>query len=153
MRECFNNFINSLDLVNVPLGGPRFSWSDKWGFKFSKIDRFLVTEGLLEFFPHLSAMVLEKNIPDHRPILLLEHRVDYGPTHFRLFHSWFDMEGFDNIVGEAWATNLVAMEWTNPWVIFKKKLQFLKSKLREWNSNHRDMVGSKRKKLQDLLVY
>ncbi|KAL7616301.1 hypothetical protein Lser_V15G00712 [Lactuca serriola] len=149
--RVFNEFINSIDLVDVPLGGPRFTWSDKWGSKFSKLDRFLVTEGFLDSFPHLSALVLDKNIPDHRPILLLEHRVDYGPTPFRIFHSWFDMDGFDDIVREAWATSVVEVELTNPWVIFKKKLQFLKSKLKEWNSKHRDMAASKRKNLQDLV--
>ncbi|XP_023769286.1 uncharacterized protein LOC111917882 [Lactuca sativa] len=149
--RVFNDFINSLNLVDVPLGGPRFTWSDKWGSKFSKLDRFLVTEGFLEFFPHLSAMVLDKNIPDRRPILLLEHRVDYGPTPFRIFHSWFDMEGFDDIVRETWATSVVDLDLTNPWVIFKKKLQFLKSKIREWNSKHWDMAASKRKNLQDLV--
>ncbi|XP_023771251.1 uncharacterized protein LOC111919929 [Lactuca sativa] len=149
--RAFNDFINSLDLVDIPLGGPRFTWNDKWGSKFSKLDIFLVTEGFMDTFPHLSVIVLEKNIPDHRPILLLEHRVDYGLTPFRLFHSWFDMEGFDNIVRETWATSLVGTELTNHWIIFKKKLQLLKSSLRVWNSKHRDMVVSKRKNLQDLL--
>ncbi|KAL7597062.1 uncharacterized protein LOC111904184 [Lactuca sativa] len=123
--RVFNDFIDSLDLVDIPLGGPHFTWSDKWSSKFSKLDRFLVMEGFLVSFQYLSTIVLEKNIPDHRPILLLEHRVDYGPLPFRLFHSWFDMAGFDNFL--------------------------LKSKLGVWNSNHRDMVGIKRKNMQDLL--
>ena len=47
-------------------------------------------------------LVLEKKILDHCPVLLLEHCVDYGPTPFRVFHSWFEMAGFDDIVRDSW---------------------------------------------------
>ncbi|GJY20836.1 putative RNA-directed DNA polymerase, eukaryota, reverse transcriptase zinc-binding domain protein [Tanacetum coccineum] len=40
----------------------------------------------------LGGVILEKGIPDHRPILLKEHVADFGPTPFRLFHSWLEME-------------------------------------------------------------
>lgn len=46
------------------------------------MDRFLVSIGILSSFPHLSGMVLEKNIPYHRLILMVEHAVNYGPTSF-----------------------------------------------------------------------
>lgn len=42
----------------------------------------LVLDGILSSFLHLLGMVLEKNIPDHRPILMVEHVVDYGRTPF-----------------------------------------------------------------------
>lgn len=53
-------------------------------------------------FPHLSGMVLEKKISDHRPILFSEHIVDYGPYSFRLFHSSFNVDGFDVVVRDSW---------------------------------------------------
>ena len=49
----FNQFIEEAGLVDVPMGGPRFTWCDKWASKFSKLDRFLVTEGFSASFPHL----------------------------------------------------------------------------------------------------
>ena len=85
----------------------------------------------MALFPHVTAMVLEKKIPDHRPILLAEHWADYGPSSFRMFHSWLSMEGFDGVVREAWVGSGLGV--TNPWVAFKKKLQHLKGKLKEWN--------------------
>ena len=57
---------------------------------------------------------LENNIPDHRPILLLEHRVDYGSTHFHIFHSFFDMDGFDNVVRESCSNALLGTYLSNP---------------------------------------
>ncbi|GKC12359.1 hypothetical protein Tco_1009141, partial [Tanacetum coccineum] len=47
-------------------------------------------------------VVLEKGIPDHRHILLKESQVDYGSTLFQFFHSWMEMEGFQNLVVETW---------------------------------------------------
>lgn len=78
------------DLVDIPLGRLCFSWSDRWGSKFCKLDRFLITEGLFHNFPHMMGLVLAKNLPDHRPIILIDHHVDYGPTPFQIFHSWFE---------------------------------------------------------------
>lgn len=69
------------------------------GSNFSKLDRFMVSEGFLMHYPHLMGLVLDKNILDHRSIVLLEKCVDYGPTPFLLFHSWFKLNGFDDVGG------------------------------------------------------
>nr|GEX09326.1 hypothetical protein [Tanacetum cinerariifolium] len=60
--------------------------------------RFLVSDGFYDVFPHTSGVVLEKGIPDHRPILLRENVVDYGPTPFRFFNSWLEMDGFQSLL-------------------------------------------------------
>lgn len=104
IAKKFNDFINYIDLIDVPMGGPRFTWSEKWESKFSKLDRFLVSEGIMLSFFYITGMVLDKYIPDHRPILLLEHCLDYDPTPFRIFHSWFMIDGFDDIVRDSWST-------------------------------------------------
>ncbi|GJU28893.1 RNA-directed DNA polymerase, eukaryota [Tanacetum coccineum] len=43
-----------------------------------------------------------KHLSDHRPILMRELNVDYGATPFRVFHSWFNREGFDKLVKNSW---------------------------------------------------
>ncbi|GJW17908.1 RNA-directed DNA polymerase, eukaryota [Tanacetum coccineum] len=80
---AFNQFISSSSLIDPPLDGYAFTWSHKNASKMSKLDRFLLSEGLFDFFPHLSAICLDKNLSDHRPILLRESCLDYGPTPFR----------------------------------------------------------------------
>nr|GEX90644.1 hypothetical protein [Tanacetum cinerariifolium] len=47
-------------------------------------------------------VVLEKGLPNHRPILLKLFEVDYGPTPFRFFHSWLEMDGFKDLVADSW---------------------------------------------------
>ncbi|GJS62098.1 RNA-directed DNA polymerase, eukaryota [Tanacetum coccineum] len=70
--------------------------------RWSKLDRFLMSESLLSECPNLSAITLDRFLSDHRPILLCESTHDYGPIPFRFFHYWLEMEGFENFVNEVW---------------------------------------------------
>ena len=88
-------------LVDLPLEGYSYTWSHKTASKMSKLDTLLISEGLLTTFPSLSALCLDRNLSDHRHILMRELNVDYGPTPFRLFHSWFNKKGFDNMVEDS----------------------------------------------------
>nr|GEW68873.1 RNA-directed DNA polymerase, eukaryota, nucleotide-binding alpha-beta plait domain protein [Tanacetum cinerariifolium] len=69
-------------LVDLPLEGYSFTWAYKSALKISKLDRFLISEGLLLVFPSLSAICLDIHLSDHRPILMRELVVDYAPTSF-----------------------------------------------------------------------
>ncbi|GKE55639.1 hypothetical protein Tco_1494824, partial [Tanacetum coccineum] len=42
------------------------------------------------------------NLSDHRPILMRELSIDYSPTPFRYFHSWFNLDGFDKMEEYTW---------------------------------------------------
>nr|GFA51318.1 hypothetical protein [Tanacetum cinerariifolium] len=57
-------------LVEVSLGGCSLTWCHKSATKMSKLDRFLVSESLLNTCPNISAITLERYLSDHRPILL-----------------------------------------------------------------------------------
>ncbi|GKC28240.1 RNA-directed DNA polymerase, eukaryota [Tanacetum coccineum] len=98
----FNRFIANSHLFDIPLGGYSFTWSDKYASKMSKLDRFLVSQGTLDLFPNLTGLILHCNISDHRPILLKEAQVDYGPTPFRLYHSWFLEDDFQAVIVDSW---------------------------------------------------
>lgn len=60
--DAFNLFIDNLNLIDVPLGGFRFTWMDKWASKMSKLDRFLVNDCVYDAFPHIVGTVLEKGV-------------------------------------------------------------------------------------------
>ncbi|GJU59803.1 RNA-directed DNA polymerase, eukaryota [Tanacetum coccineum] len=100
--KVFNTFIADSGLVEVSLGGSKFTWCHKSGSKMSKLDRFLVSENLLNTSPNINAITLARYLSDHRPILLREISYDYGPIPFKVFHYWFDMNGFNNLVEVAW---------------------------------------------------
>ncbi|GJY77297.1 putative RNA-directed DNA polymerase, eukaryota, reverse transcriptase zinc-binding domain protein [Tanacetum coccineum] len=130
--DIFNLFIKNLNLLDVPLGGFKFTWTDKWATKMSKLDRFLVSECFHDAYPNITGLVLEKGIQDHRPILLKESVFDYGPTPFRFYHSWLDIEGFQDMVINTWKS--YDSGECDGMVSFKKKLQNLKQVIRAWNS-------------------
>ncbi|GJT07587.1 RNA-directed DNA polymerase, eukaryota [Tanacetum coccineum] len=90
----FNSFISNSGLVEIQLEGYSFTWSLQSAKKMSKLDRFFVSDGLLSLFPHLSGICLDRHLSDHRPILLREVVTDYGPSPFRVYHSWFSLQGF-----------------------------------------------------------
>ncbi|GJV49022.1 RNA-directed DNA polymerase, eukaryota [Tanacetum coccineum] len=98
----FNNFILNSGLVDIQLEGYSFTWAHPSASKMSKLDRFLVSEGLISLFPSMSAICLDRHLSDHRPILLRDVIADYGAIPFRLYHSWLGWEGFDQMVSNVW---------------------------------------------------
>nr|GEW05057.1 RNA-directed DNA polymerase, eukaryota [Tanacetum cinerariifolium] len=134
--NAFNQFVALASLVDLPLEEYSFTLAYKSASKMSKLDRFLVSEGLLSVFPSLSAICLDRHLSDHRPILMRELVVDYGPTPFRIFNSWFSKPGFDKIVEDAWNNSIIVE--TNSIVLLKRKLQNLKSVIKSWSKkdNH-----------------
>nr|GEX85975.1 RNA-directed DNA polymerase, eukaryota [Tanacetum cinerariifolium] len=72
--RVFNHFISSSGLVDVKLEGYTFTWSHPSGSKMSKLDRFLVSEGIFSIFPSITALCLDRHLSDHRSILLRENK-------------------------------------------------------------------------------
>ncbi|GJV18249.1 putative RNA-directed DNA polymerase, eukaryota, reverse transcriptase zinc-binding domain protein [Tanacetum coccineum] len=101
----------------------------------SKLDRFLVSQGIILSFPSLTALCLDRHLSDHRPILLREVHLDFGPTPFRFYHSWLDFVGFDDMINCTWKSFSHADE--NRLIRFKKKLQDLKVIIRRWINEKR----------------
>ena len=79
-------------------------------------------------FANSVGTVLEKYIPDHRPILLKERAMDYGPTPFRFFNSWLEEAEFNDLVKDTWINDGVNND--NALVKFKNKLKNLKNVIR-----------------------
>nr|GEV86775.1 RNA-directed DNA polymerase, eukaryota, reverse transcriptase zinc-binding domain protein [Tanacetum cinerariifolium] len=154
MEGCLSNLVDIIDaqgskesgLVEIILGGIHFTWCHRSAKKMSKLDRFLVSENLLSSYPRLNAITLERYLSDHHPILLRENQYDYGPTPFRFFHHWIEMEGFRKLVEDSW--NDCPSEGHNAMKIFMGKLKHLKKCIRQWNKSN--MVSRKNIKAQYL---
>ncbi|GJR43453.1 RNA-directed DNA polymerase, eukaryota [Tanacetum coccineum] len=142
--QMFNSFIVDSGLVEINLGGCHYTWCHKSAKKMSKLDRFLVSENLLNTSPHITAVSLDRFLSDHRPILLRERYVDYGPTPFKFFHYWLDMEGFNKVVEDAW--NSYSDKEYNGMRYLMGKFKHLKRKIWEWNVLNK--VGANRDKTQ-----
>ncbi|GJS70558.1 RNA-directed DNA polymerase, eukaryota, reverse transcriptase zinc-binding domain protein [Tanacetum coccineum] len=84
--DAFNSFISAPGLEEVPLGGCSFTWCHKSATKISKLDRFLISEGLMGSCPNISAITLDCYLSDHWPILMRESHFDYGLIPFDFFN-------------------------------------------------------------------
>ncbi|GJY32697.1 RNA-directed DNA polymerase, eukaryota [Tanacetum coccineum] len=128
--DMFNSFISNASLEEVPLGGCAYTWCHKSASKMSKLDRFLISKNLMHKCPNICAITLDRFISDHRPILLRESSFDYGPTPFRFFHYWMEVDGFNEFVNILDGQRLESDHNGMRNMLFK--LKFLKSKIREW---------------------
>ncbi|GJS21343.1 RNA-directed DNA polymerase, eukaryota [Tanacetum coccineum] len=113
---------------------------DKWNGDviimgdFNELDRFLVSESVISGSPNIKAVTLERFLSDHRPILLKENGYDYGPTPFRFFHHWLEMDGFNTFVENTWKNS--PMVGNNALLSLMNKLRNLKNQIRIWNKSN-----------------
>ncbi|GJV87160.1 RNA-directed DNA polymerase, eukaryota, partial [Tanacetum coccineum] len=147
--NMFNNFISMANLIDLPLGGYSYTWAHKSATKMSKLDRFLVFEGLLALFPYLSGICLDRHLSDHRPILMCESVLVYGPTPFRMYHSWFKIEGFNKFVEDSW--NSMNISNPNAMICLKKKFQTLKYAIKSWSKENKKKLNATKAAVQNKL--
>nr|GEX54355.1 RNA-directed DNA polymerase, eukaryota [Tanacetum cinerariifolium] len=95
------------------------------------------------------SICLDKHLCDHRPILMCEMNIDYGPTPFRFFHSWFQIEGFDKLVEDTWMH--MDITYSNGMILLKKKQQALRIIIREWTENAKKCSYKKKSSIQSKL--
>nr|GEV37129.1 RNA-directed DNA polymerase, eukaryota, nucleotide-binding alpha-beta plait domain protein [Tanacetum cinerariifolium] len=74
--------------------------------------------------------IADRHLSDHRPILMRKLNVDYDPIPFCLFHSWFHKNGFDKMVEDSWKSSALLEQ--NSIIKLKKKLQSLKTSIKQW---------------------
>ncbi|GJS73049.1 RNA-directed DNA polymerase, eukaryota [Tanacetum coccineum] len=87
--DLFNSFISSSGLIDIQMEGYSFTWAHPSASKMSKLDRFLLSNGLLSFFPHLSAVCLDRHLSDHSQNLCDDF--------VKIMHDEFEM----SIMGES----------------------------------------------------
>ncbi|XP_021984949.2 uncharacterized protein LOC110880809 [Helianthus annuus] len=127
--ESFNQFILSAGLVEYQMGGGKFTYISDRGDKLSKLDRYLVCLGFMERWPTASVLALNRDISDHRPILLSTIPSDFGHIPFRCFNSWLEIPGFMDAV-KQWCQEF---SFNGPAdLALAVKLRWLKNKIKAW---------------------
>lgn len=123
----FNAFINAANLVEPRMGGRRFTWIGQGGLKLSKLDWFLLSRELLELWPDLSVVAFERCFADHCPILMKVNKLDFGPTPFRFYNQWQQVDGFRPMLLDAWQTSKAM---GSAGYVLKEKLEFIKKRIK-----------------------
>ncbi|GJX06282.1 putative ribonuclease H protein [Tanacetum coccineum] len=95
----FNDFINDANLIEILMGGRKFTRVSDDGLKFSKLDRFLLNEEFCNLWGNLSVVALDRKLSDHCPIVLKDIDLDFGPKPFWAFDIWLE----EKDIGLMWS--------------------------------------------------
>ncbi|XP_071690575.1 uncharacterized protein [Rutidosis leptorrhynchoides] len=128
----FNEFISRNNLIEIPIIGRKFTRISDDGAKFSKLDRFLVSDQFINLWKDLSVIPLDRNVSDHCPLVLRDKIMDYGPKPFKVFDEWFNKEGADDIVINAWNKPISSVRSD---CRFRDHLKNVKFALKDWSKN------------------
>ncbi|GJV12046.1 RNA-directed DNA polymerase, eukaryota, reverse transcriptase zinc-binding domain protein [Tanacetum coccineum] len=100
--NVFKSFINDAGIFELALGGRNFTWMNKAGTEMSKLGLFLISHQVIDVFMDVKVTALPRGWSDHTPIMLHCDKMDYGPVPFKIFHSWFQRDGFDECIKKAY---------------------------------------------------
>ncbi|XP_071688320.1 uncharacterized protein [Rutidosis leptorrhynchoides] len=128
----FNEFINNAKLIEIPLVGKQFTKICDRGMKFSKLDRFLVTEQFLNRRGDVFVTAFERKDTDHCPLAMKNKWVDFGPKPTRIFDEWLDHPEAGNIIHDAWN---VPIEINRDDLIFCRNLKAVRMAHKNWSKN------------------
>jgi len=129
----FNQFIDGNFLIDLSLCGRNFTWYRGDGLSMSRLDRFLLLEVWISFFPNCIQAALPRGLSDHCPIVLTIDEKNWGPRPLRMLKCWADVPGYFDFVKEKWPTTHV-YGWSG--FVIKEKLKMVKELLRNWHWNH-----------------
>ncbi|GJY28436.1 hypothetical protein Tco_0404203 [Tanacetum coccineum] len=91
-----------VELVEIPMGGRKFTRVSNDGAKFIKLDCFLMNKNFKGLWCNLAVVVLDQKHPDHCPIVLKDMDVDFGPKPFHVFHLWLEEVDIEQLVSDSW---------------------------------------------------
>ncbi|XP_058733453.1 uncharacterized protein LOC131605072 [Vicia villosa] len=126
----FNEFIVIMEVLDLPSFGGIFTWLKKEGSARSRLDRFLLSEALIDNWKIVGQLVGEKDIFDHSPIWMKSKEVNWGPKPFKVNNCWFDHKDFFSFVEESWKKLNVTGKQAH---VLKEKFKALRDILRTWN--------------------
>ncbi|GJS25162.1 RNA-directed DNA polymerase, eukaryota, reverse transcriptase zinc-binding domain protein [Tanacetum coccineum] len=140
--DYFNSFIDATGLVDLPIRGRCFTWMNNANTKLSKLDRFLISEDVIDLFPDIRITALDRIWSDHNPILLHVDKIDFGPSPFKLYNSWLLRDGFDDLIKSEWDS----LDSNNSEFPIKchEKFHILKAKIQQWNNNNKTMERNRK---------
>ncbi|XP_035539695.1 uncharacterized protein LOC118344047 [Juglans regia] len=126
--EEFSEFMFDLDLMDLPLAGGEYTWSNSR--RWSRLDRFLVSPSWEAHYSELYQKRLARVCSNHFPIMLDCGGINRGRQYFKFENMWLAVDGFAEKVRNWWSSYQFS---GTPSFILAGKLKALKQDLRRWN--------------------
>ena len=138
----FSDFISELGLMDIPLLGGGYTWSNR--NTWSRLDRFLISPSWEIQYPDSCQKRLTRLCSDHFPIMLDCRGIPGGRRPFRFENMWLKSEGFVELVRQWWS--FYQMQGT-PSKVLVGKFKALKRDLKIWNRQVFGNVEARKKSL------
>ncbi|GMI90536.1 hypothetical protein HRI_002722900 [Hibiscus trionum] len=137
MMEVFRSFIQDACLIDLPLHGGAFTWSNNRDPPTHvRLDRFLIDNDFLLMFPNANQCLLPKAISDHNAIVL-EHKVpNWGKKPFRFYNYLLLEDGFDELITRKIADFHSNTHCADPSSLIK----ILQGAAKHWFTNHKNSL-------------
>ena len=99
----FANLISTLGLINTPLHGRRFTWSnEREQLHMARLDRFLVSDEWNQAYPNSTQKALPNTSSDHCPISLTASTRYNKSRFFRFENCWLRFQQYNDLVKQTW---------------------------------------------------
>lgn len=147
----FNNVISQLGLVELPLKGRSFTWSNMQSMPLlQQLDWFFTIPTWTVHFPNTVVLPRARIISDHKGVLSAESsrsapcKIQIGTAIpkaciFRFENFWPLLPGFHKLVKDSWEQE-VSMHITSNAQKVSVKLKRLRSKLKAWDKNKSNLA-------------
>ena len=146
--ERFSEFIENLNLIDLPLEGGNYTWSSGTDQPLMSLDRALITHDWEEHYSDVIKRILSRPILDHSPILLEAGRMSRGKSPFRFENLWLKTDGFVDRVQFWWNQHSFV---GTPSFVLAKKLKALKEDIIQWNCREFGNIDRQKKQLLEEL--
>jgi hypothetical protein len=99
----FNEAISALDLLEIPLHGLSFTWSNRQREPLlQRLDWFFISQEWSVFYPDTHAKTLPRDFSDHVPCLISFKSKVPRPKIFRFENFWLHFEEFMTVFQHSW---------------------------------------------------
>jgi hypothetical protein len=137
-----------LNLKEISLSGRQFTWASRRAIPtYEKLDRVLASVEWEQKFPLVTVRALTRAGSDHTPLLIDsgQHAHRGNRLRFSFELSWFEQDGFHEMIAAEWAT---VSAGNSPIQTWQKKIRHIRRFLRGWA---KDLSGKYRKEKERLL--
>lgn len=129
--QIFNDVIDHLGLVELPLKGRAFTWSNMQANPLEQLDWFFTSVNWTTDFPNTMVTPLARPTSDHVP-----YRISIGTkiprsNVFRFENYWASHSGFLNTVRSSWEKPVGNM--SNMVSVLSTKFKRLRYDLKQWS--------------------
>ena len=139
----FNDAIGHLGLIELPLKGRAYTWSNMQSDPLlEQLDWFFTSPNWTLDFPNTKVLPLAKITSDHIPCKIIISTQIPRSNVFRFENFWVEHDSFLTTVQDSWLSTPVA---SNPTKTISAKFKKLRAKLKSWShnlSNLRLLIGN-----------